>query len=141
MSLSDYSIYEDEIRNAPEPQILPAGSEVKARIITVNSGTSDKNGAGWYSVVFDVPDEVLCPSFSDFFWDLTDKDKLDPKQFQSSLRQFKVFAEAFGIDYSKPFSWEDDLTGLEGWVILGVRKDKSGEYPDQNRISKYVTGA
>ena len=139
MSMSDYSDLEQEIKDAPEPQILPAGSEVKMRIITVNSGISEKNDAKWYSVVFDVPSEVLCPSFSDFFWELGDRDKIDPKQFQSALRQFRTFAEAFNIDYSRPFSWEDDLPGLEGWAILKVVKDKSGEYPDKNGVSKYIT--
>ena len=138
MSMSDYSDLEKEISEAPEPKILPKGTEVKARIITVNSGISEKNDAQWYSVVFDVPAEVLCPSFSDFFWDLSDKEKIDPKQYQQGLRSFRTFAEAFGIDYGRPFSWEDDFPGLEGWVILGVRKDKTGEYPDQNTVSKYI---
>jgi hypothetical protein len=52
------------------------------------------------------------------------------------MYRFKQFATAFGLDYSRPFSWEDDLVGLEGWVILGVKK--SDEYGDQNNVSKYV---
>jgi len=139
MTMSDYSDLEKEISEAPEPEILPAGSEVKARIIAVNTGVSEKNNARWYSVIYDVPSETLCPSFSDFFWDLVDRDKLEPKQVQNSLRQFRLFAEAFNIDYSRPFSWEDDLPGQEGWMILGVRKDKTGEYPDQNSVKKYIT--
>ena len=138
MTLTDYSSLEQEIKEAPEPEILPAGSEVKARIILVNSGVSEKNDAKWYSVVYDVPSEPLCPAFSDFFWDLSDRDNIDPKQFQQSLRQFKLFADAFSLDYSRPFSWEDDLPGLDGWMILKVVKDKTGEYPDKNGVSKYI---
>ena len=144
MTLTDYSDLEKEIKDAPEPQILPAGSEVKARIVTVNSGSTDKTEsgeeAGYFSVVYDVPNEPLCPMFSDFFWDLTDRDKIGQKAYNNSLRQFRTFAEAFNLDYSRPFSWEDDLPGLEGWVILGVKKDKTGEYPPSNKVSKYVTG-
>ena len=138
MALTDYSDLEKEIADAPEPKTLPRGSEVKARIINVRSGVSDKNGAQWYQPVFDVPSDPLVLEFNDFFWDLADRDKLDAKQATRSLRKFKLFAEAFDLDYSKPFDWEDDLIGLEGWVILGVKK--SDEYGDQNTVSKYVTG-
>ena len=136
MSLSDYSSLEKEISNAPEPKILPKGSEVKARIITVRNGISEKNGAQWYSVVFDIPSEPLAREFNGFFWDLADLSKLEEKAGLGALRGFKNFASAFGVDYSKPFSWEDDLIGLEGWVILGVKK--SDEYEDQNTVSKYL---
>lgn len=138
MSLADYTDLEKEITDAPEPKTLPRGSEVKARIVNVREGVSDKNDAQWYSPVFDVPDEPMVMEFNDFFWDLLERDKLSEKQFQRAMNKFKNFATAFGLDYSRPFSWEDDLVGLEGWVILGVRK--SDEYGDQNTVSKYVSG-
>lgn len=135
MAMSDYSALEDEIKDAPEPKILPKGSEVKARIISVRSGVSDKNDCNWYSPVFDVPDDPMVVEFSDFMWEL-DKEKLTPKEYQRTMYSFKQFATAFGLDYSRPFSWEDDLVGLEGWLILGVKK--SDEYGDQNNVKKYV---
>jgi hypothetical protein len=136
MSLTDYSNIEKEIRDVPEPIILPKGSEEKARIIAVRSGVSDKNGAAWYQPVFDVPAKPLAKEFNGFFWDLADRNKLEDKQAVNAMRDFKKFAECFGLDFSKPFSWEDDLIGLEGWVILGIKK--SDEYGDQNIISSYV---
>jgi len=136
--LTDYSDLEKEIENAPEPKILPRGSEVKARIISVREGISEKNNAQWYQPVFDIPGEPLAMEFSDFFWDLKDRDKLDEKSSGRALRKFKMFAAAFGLDYSRPFSWIDDLVGSEGWVILGVKKDE--EYGDKNTVSKYVSG-
>jgi len=138
MSLTDYSDLEQEISDAPEPKILARGSEVKARIIAVRSGVSDKNNAKWYQPTFDVPDDPMVVEFNDFFWDLADRDKIDPKQVQRGLHKFQKFATAFGIDYSRPFDWETDLIGLEGWVILGVKKDD--EYGDKNSVSKYVAG-
>jgi hypothetical protein len=138
MSLTDYSDLEGQIKDAPEPKTLPRGAEVKARIISVREGISDKNGAQWYSTVFDVPSDPMVIEFNDFFWDLADRDKLTEKEFQRSVRKFKLFAEAIGLDYSRPFSWTDDLVGMECWVILGVRK--SDEYGDQNTVSKYITG-
>ena len=138
MSLTDYSGMEKEISGAPEPKILMRGEEVKARVIKVNSGVSEKNDCSWYSIVFDVPSDPMVKEFSDFFWDLTQRDKLDPKSVQRSLYQFRSFATAFGVDYSRPFSWEDDLIGKEGWIIVGIRK--TNDYGDQNTVSKYVTG-
>jgi len=135
MAMSDYSDLEKEISGAPEPKNLPAGAEVKARIVSVRTGISDKNDCTWYSVVYDVPDDPMVNEFSDFFWEL-DRSKLTAKQFQRSMYQFKQFASAFGIDYSRPFAWEDDLPGKEGWVITGVRK--SEEYGEQNTVKKYV---
>lgn len=133
--LTDYSAIENEITGAEEPKILPAGSEVKARIIGVRTGTSEKNDCIWYSPIFDVPEDPLIAEFSAFFWEL-DAEKLDPKSYSRSLYTFKQFAKCFDLDYTKPFSWEDDLIGLEGWVILGIRK--SDEYGDQNTIKKYI---
>ena len=138
MSLTDYSDLEKEIADAPEPKILPRGSEVKARIITVREGISEKNGAQWYMPTFDVPDDPMVIEFNDFFWDLADRDKLDAKAAQRALYKFQKFASAFDIDYSRPFNWTDDLDSKEGWVILGVRK--SDEFGDQNTVSKYVAG-
>lgn len=138
MSLTDYTDLEREIEDAPEPKTLARGSEVKARIIAVREGISDKNDAQWYMPIFDVPSDPTVIEFNDFMWDLADRDKLDAKAAQRSLYKFQRFAKCFGLDYSRPFSWEDDLINLEGWIITGIKK--SNEFGDQNTVSKYVTG-
>lgn len=136
MALSDYSDLEREISEAPEPTVLPRGSEVKARVIAVRSGISDKNGCTWYQPVYDVPADPMVTEFNDFFWDLIDaREKVEPKQYARNLNRFKKFAAAFGLDYSRPFDWGDDLVGLEGWVILGFKKDD--EFGDKNTVSQY----
>jgi hypothetical protein len=139
MALTDYSDLEKEISSAPEPKTLARGTEVKVRIISVREGISDKNDCRWYQPVFDVPADPMVTEFNDFFWDLSDaKGKIEDKQYQRTLNKFKNFAKAFRLDYSRPFSWADDLIGLEGWIIVGVRK--SDDYGDQNTISKYTAG-
>jgi len=140
MSMADYSDLEKEIKESEEPKILKAGTEVKARIVSVRSGVSDKNDCTWYTPIFDVPDDPMVMEFNDFFWDLGPDNKaiLDPKQWQRNRYNFSQFAAAFGIDYSRPFDWEDDLPGKTGWMILGVRK--SEEYGDSNSVKKYVVG-
>ena len=135
MALTDYSELEQEIKDAPEPKVLPTGSEVKARIISVNSGVSDTNDCKWYAPLFDVPEDPMVIEFNSFFWEL-DREKLTEKQFARALKEFQKFASAFGLDYSRPFSWEDDLVGLEGWMILGIKKDDT--YGDKNSVKKYV---
>ena len=135
MSLTDYSDMEQEIKDAPEPVVLPAGTEVNIRIISVHSGISDKNDCKWYMPKFDVPDNPLVIEFNKFMWDL-DKKKLDLKQFGKALKEFQIFATSIGLDYSRPFSWEDDLVGLECWAILGIQKDE--EYGDKNFIKSFV---
>jgi hypothetical protein len=135
--LTDYSDLEKEIEEAPEPKYLPAGTEVKARIVQVGTGVSDKNNCEYYMPLFDVPDDPMVMMFNDFFWHL-DKEKLDAKDYQQSLYKFQKFAASFGIDYSRPFDWEDDLPSKEGWMILGVAKDKTGQYPDKNNVKKYI---
>ena len=133
--LTDYSSLEQEINNAPEPKILNAGKEAKARIINVNTGVSEKNGCAWYMPVFDIPDDPMVIEFNDFFWEL-DRTKLDQKQYTRELYKFKTFVTSFGIDISRPFSLTDDLIGKEGWVIVGVKKDN--EYGDKNTVKKYI---
>ncbi len=135
--LTDYSNIESEITGAEEPKTLPVGSEVKIRIIGVRSGTSATNDCVWYSPIFDVPEDPMVMEFSAFFWEL-DQTKLNAKSYARSVYQFKQFATCFGIDYSRPFSWEDDLVGLEGWAILGIKK--SDEYGDQNTVKKFISG-
>jgi len=134
--LADYSNMEKEIKDAPEPKVLARGTEVKARIITVREGISEKNDAQWYQTVFDVPADLTALEFNDFFWDLADRDKLEPKNAARAMRKFKMFASAFSIDYTQPFSWTDDLIGRMGWLIVGIRK--SEEYGDQNTVQKYL---
>ena len=145
MALTDYSSLEKEITNVPEPTTLKKGTEVKARIIGVRTGVVEKDesdyvGLSYFSVSFDTPDEPLAKEFSDFFWDLADIDKIrniSEKTALGAMRHFRNFAEAFGLDFSRPFDLEDDLPGKEGWLIVGIKK--SDEYGDQNTVQKYLS--
>jgi len=141
--LSDYSKMEREIKDAPKPRILPNGTEVRARIIRVESGIIEDEskksyGAKYYNVLLDVPADPLCPIFRQFFWELADRDKIPEEQFRRALPQFREFAACFGIDYSRPFNWETDLERLEGDIVLGIKKDKEGQYADQNNIREFI---
>lgn len=135
MSLVDFSAMEKEIKEAPEPKVLPKSTEVELRIIRINEGVSEKNSASWFMPTYDVPADPMVIEFNDFFWNLSDRDKLGEKEYARALHKMKMFAACFGIDLSKPFSW-DDLEGKTGWAILRVVKDP--EYGDKNGISKYL---
>jgi len=141
MALTDYSSMEKEIDEVPEPTIIKKGTEIKARIIGVRTGVVDKEdsayyGISYFTVSFDAPDEPLAKEFNDFFWDLVDRAKLSEKDALRSMRKFRTFAEAFGLDYSRPFDLEDDLPGKVGWLIVGVKT--SDEYGPQNTVQKYL---
>jgi hypothetical protein len=140
MALTDYSDLEKEIKDAPQPKTLPKGTEVKARIIGINSGTSEKNGADWFSPRFDVPADPMVIEFNTFFWALGGKSKelVDPKQYARNLYQFQQFVAAFKLDISKPFDMESDWIGKTGYVQVGVQH--SDQYGDQNTVSKFVAG-
>jgi len=137
MSLTDYSALEQEIGAAEESQALPAGTEASFRIVGVNTGVSEKNGCRWFNIVMDVPSEPLAKEFRDFFWDL-DVTNLTAKQYAQALHKFKVFAAAITLDFSRPFNWEEDLVGMTGWCILGIKTDDT--YGPQNTVKKYVAG-
>jgi hypothetical protein len=134
-SLVDYTDIADDVENAPEPQVMEKGTEVKARIISVRTGTSDKNDCNWFMPTFDIPNDPMVKEFNDFFWEL-DKEHLSDKDYQRALYKFKTFVKAFGLDLSKPIDWIEDLPALEGWLIVGAKKDD--EYGEQNTVRKYI---
>jgi hypothetical protein len=137
MALIDYSDMEQEILDAQEPTVLPKGTEVKVRIIQVRQGTSAKSGNDYLMPLYEVLGDgmEMVKEVSDFLWVL-DKEALSAKDYARALDQFKKFAKCFGIDISLPFDPEEDLVGLEGWVIVGLRK--SDDYGEQNTVSKYI---
>ena len=137
MTLIDYTDMEQEILNSQEPTTLPKGTEVKVRIIQVRSGTSEKNDADYLMPIYEVlgDGKEMVKEVSDFLW-ILDKEALTSKEYARALDHFKKFAKCFGIDLSRPFDPDEDLVGLEGWIILGLRK--SDEYGEQNNVSKYI---
>ena len=141
MSYTDYSKIEEEINNVPEKKILPAKTEARFRIIKVDDGVVEKEGSDYYGMKFksitaDLP-EHDAPMFNIFLWDL-DNEWADQNDYKDALRTFRDFANCIGLDYSRPFDWETDVVGKEGWAVFGIKKDKNGEYPDKNQIMSYV---
>lgn len=143
MAITDYSGMEKEVKDAPQPKILPKGTEAKFRIIAVRTGTSEKPksfGAKWFQPVFDCPDDPMVIEFNDFFWDLSPqtRDKIDPKQWERNKYHFQTFIQSFHIDISKPFDMEVDWVGKTGWIVVGIKTDE--QYGDKNSVSEYTSG-
>ncbi len=136
MSLLDLTSVIDEIEDAQEPTIADDGSEQKLRIVSVRGGNAGQYDCEYFSPVFEVVNAPLVKEFSSFFWVPT-KDRLSEKAYARSLWEIKIFAKAFGIDFSRPFDYEDDLPGLTGWAVLGTKK--SEEYGEQNTIRKFIS--
>jgi len=134
MSLIELDV--QDIESTPEPTIIPAGEEVKARVVSCRQG-EDKNGFPYIMPQFESMEHPTAKEFSDFLG-LPNPGRTEKENFRCK-RKLLDFFQAFGFDFSKPFSAEDDLPGLTGWVIVGVKA--SEEYGDQNTVRKYVKGA
>ena len=122
------------IDSTPELELMPAGSEVQARIITCRRA-EDKNGTPYLGPYFDVPDELNVAEFSDYI--PLPEDSAPEGENQKRKRKLQAFGEAFDIDWSGDVDL-DGLGGSLGYVILGVKK--SDEYGDQNNVRKYLGG-
>jgi hypothetical protein len=79
----------------------------------------------------------MAKEFSDFFA-IPNRQEMTEKDYKRAVYKIKTFAQAFDIDLARPIDFEDDLQGLTGWAILGVRKDDT--YGEQNTIRKYIAG-
>ena len=135
-SMLDLTDLQDEIENAEEPIIAEADTEQHLRIVSVRTGEAGEKNCPYFAPTFEVMDAPLIKEFNQFMW-VPDKDKLTPKQYKRSLWEMQCFIKAFDVDISSPIDYNDDLPGLTGWAILGVRD--SNEYGEQNTIKKYVT--
>ena len=133
MSLVDYSDLEQEIMDMPEPITLPRGSEVKLRIINHTEGEGEYGV--WHLLTFDIPSEPYAKEIRKFMSDPIGANNASEKIKQRVFNTFKYFVSCFKVDLGQPLDW-DTLIGLEGWCILGVKKDD--EYGEQNTISKFV---
>lgn len=141
MTLTDYSSLEEEIKNVPEKKILPAKTEAKFRILKVEEGVVDNEekpsyGMSYANITCDLPGNDA-PMFNIFLWKLENNFK-DPNDYKDALRAFRDFMGCINFDYTKPFDWETDLLNKEGWARFGIKRDKTGEYPDKNQISEYI---
>ena len=143
MGFNDYSSMEDELLNAPQPYVLGKGKEVKAMIIQMKVGTSEKNDARYLMPSFNVPDEPLALPFNDFFWDPLDYSKVDPSQVAVSKAKFSNFIKAFGIDLKgkdgQGIDWETDPLKKFGWLVTGPIQEDTG-YGEKASVSRYIAG-
>lgn len=131
-------LVDQNIADTPDPVVMAADSEVKLRIISAeyNQKAEKNNGNPYLMVRFEVCDQPLAKEISKFF--ALPCHELDAKKNEAAKRTLKYLGEAFGVDFNRPFE-DEDLVGLEGWVILGV--ESTEQYGDQNFIKRFVTGA
>lgn len=139
MSMLDVTSQIDDIENAEEPQVAEAGEEYKLRIIGVREGTyvDKQSGADieYFLPMFEVVDAPMIKEFSGFV-NVPNKDTMNEKNYKRSLYNLKNFAACFGLDLTRPVDYEDDLSGLIGWAILGTKTDDT--YGEQNTIRKFI---
>jgi hypothetical protein len=136
MPVIDMSSWED-FSNIPELKILPEGSEVKLRILEVSGGVNT-NGEDYIRLRLDVVGEPLVKevSYPISFPSPANKAKLSEKRFYYSQREWGLMLKAFEISGSQLDT--SDWPGKEAWAMLGVQSDKTGRYPDQNIVRRWL---
>lgn len=57
-----------------------------------------------------------------------------------ALREIKTWLEACGLPSGGELTMDriKQLEGKKFWAKVGIEKDKSGQYPDKNRISRFL---
>lgn len=130
MPIIDFS--EFDLDNIPELKILPAGSEVKLRILDVNL-KPDKNNDLMMQLRLDIVDEPLT---KEVYWQChLPKGSMGEKRVNMLKEFLAQFCEAFEIDKTSSNDTSDWL-GKEGWAILGVRTD--ARYGDSNEVNRWL---
>lgn len=130
MPIINFSEY--DLENIPELKVLPAGSEVKLRVLDV-SIAPDKNGDLMLKVRLDVSDE---PEVKDVYWTCHFPKSAFGEKRAAMLKDFlSQFCEAFDISKTADNDTSDWL-GKEGWAILGVRTD--AKYGDSNEVNRWL---
>ncbi len=123
-----------DLENAPEITVVDANEEYKLRILDCRIGV-DRNGHDFILPRFEVVNEPTSKDFTHFL--SLPSEGMDEKKINKVKNALKVFFLCFDVDLSRKLNPEDDLTGQEGWGILGVSDDE--EYGEQNYIKKFIT--
>lgn len=129
------SLLDIDVTDAQEPIAIPAGDEVKLRIVDCRKDV-DKNDNEYILPRFEVVDQPLAKDFTKYIG--LPNTEMNEKQVLKAKWNLKSFYLSFGIDSSKPVNPEEDFLGLEGWAILGL--EDNPEYGEQNYIKKFVAG-
>lgn len=132
MAPSEESFLDVDVSDAVEPVAVAAG-EYELRLL---GGVIDKNKKGkpYFQPRFDIPSEPNSKDFTDYIG--LPHDEMSEKDLNRAKWRLKAFKACFGIEESAKISLTDDLPGLTGWCILGLKDDP--EYGEQNTIRKYL---
>lgn len=118
----------------PDLKILPAGSEVKLRILEVNIGP-DSSGNDMIRLRLDVADE---PLVKEIYWNchVPNNRSQTEKRVLTLRKILKDMFSAFEFDKTASNDTADWL-GREAWAILSVTPAKDA-YPEKNDIARWL---
>lgn len=127
INFGDYKL--DDI---PELRILPAGSEVKLRILDVKI-EPDKSGDLMMKLRTDISDE---PMTKEVYWTCHfPKGTMSEGRIFILKKELGSFCAAYEISTEADNDTADWL-GKEGWAILGVESD--AKYGDKNIVNRWL---
>lgn len=121
-----------DLEGAVEPVVMPAGSEVRLRIVSVLVA-KNKHGDPYISPRFEVVDEPYAKEFTKYY--SLPNSKQTPKQSNACRNDLKKLFQWASLDTSTPINFKEDLIGCEGWAILGQSSDE--KYGLQNTVESF----
>ena len=133
------SFLDVDTSNAVEPTTGEPGEHL-IRLIGFNKDDqdsiirTDKNGEKFFMPLYDLPQDISAKVFSQFI-KIPDSSVMDEKDLNTAMWALDSFKTAFQVEGGIDLA---ELEGREAYAILGVKVDKSGEYPDSNTIKKFV---
>lgn len=124
----------DEMNNAQELEVLESEEEVKLRVVDANTDVN-KSGNPYLLVKFEATEYANVKDFTKYFG--LPHNEMTPKQKNNALLSLRKFFQAFEIEYSKGVD-VGNITGSEGFAILGVDQNEGSEFGPQNFIKRFV---
>ena len=128
----------ENLNDVPDLELIPDKTETRVRLVKAEVKQSENTGnryIGTYLIADEFPNSpginsiIMLPSEND-----------DMKQKMDKLRKLKDFATAFGIVQVGTKLLLDQAVADQPtcYAIIGIEVDKNGEYPDKNKVKRFV---
>jgi len=121
-----------------DPELHEDGSEVELTIRSAKMQQSKSGKNQVLHVTFHDPSNYKISPFTEYLTVPSQADKNeDPAKYNNMMLRLRAFGDAFGVNFTG-LNPENDLQGLTGTAIVGIREDE--QFGRQNYIRKYVVG-
>jgi hypothetical protein len=132
----------EQLGDIPDLQLIPDNTEARVRLTKAEikeTGDNSKVPGTRYINAFLVADDFPNSQGIGHLMMLPSTES-DEKQKMNRLRAIKDFCLAFKVSQvgTKLMLSEAANAQPTAWAIIGIEKDQTGQYPDKNRIKRFV---